>query len=172
MCRDKAVRDCDRVAEQAAKSLFSVLSKKIDTTLIVADMLRAQMDLNRIQSRQTGFRKCVRSKLPDIQLLLDIHSFPASTVWAGLGNLELVVLDNEPGVAVWTKLAADLKKRGVRAAYVRGSLENDIVLEARLAGVSSVLVEFNESLGKARLSELAVLLANLVLPLAMKKLTP
>jgi len=165
VCLNTFVRDCDRVAEKAARYLVRVLQqagKHVD--LFVGDVYRARGDLNRRPTRSTRFRRNISEMINDLSkssggLLVDVHSFPDSETW-GFDrdrSFELVVLDLMPGADRWRESLVKRLRReyGVDVGYVMGSQENDIMLEARTAGLLAILLEFNESLNDDRISAIA-----------------
>jgi hypothetical protein len=170
VCLNRLARDCDRVAEKAARHLVSVLKETgKNVELFVGDVYRARGDLNRRPTRSTTkFRRQVSEAINNaskiqssggVLLLLDVHSFPDSETW-GFDrdrSFELVVLDLMPGSDRWRESLVKRLRReyGVDVGYVVGSQENDIMLEARTAGLPAILLEFNESLNDDRISAIA-----------------
>jgi hypothetical protein len=61
VCLSRVRRDCDRLAEKAARQLWTLLEPITPVTLIVGDVYRAKGDLNRQVTRlTTNFRKQLR----------------------------------------------------------------------------------------------------------------
>lgn len=84
-CIDHIDHYCDYYANKLAMSLKNVLFKKYDITIVHGNINRLQIDLNRIQSRNTKFREKIReivnqfnikNKSNNIIYIIDCHSFP------------------------------------------------------------------------------------------------
>jgi hypothetical protein len=149
VCVSKVYRDCDRLAEQAGRQLATHLRAQ----LLVGDVYRANVDLNRYGARSIGFRVKVRKALADthVNLLLDVHSFPNSETWRLYERPDIVVLDNVPMSKHWLKFVQALaKSTDLNVAHLPGG-ENDIVEEARAMGVRAILIEFREGLSAEQL---------------------
>jgi hypothetical protein len=146
---------CDRTAPEAARKLHEALP---GSRLIVSEVHRDPnqiasdgspgSDMNRPNARRSAkFQRSLDDALatrPDI--LVDVHSFPDGA----FGDApEIVVLDPNEGFG-WDgashSLVVYLKAIGVAAQLVRGGVENAIVVRARAAGASAVLVEFSEAM--------------------------
>ena len=180
-------RDCDRKAEEAARRLYKHLIKRVSIKekkkrrrrikvhLFVSDLYRPIVDANRASARwTTTFRQRIRNV--DAGLLIDIHSYPKHSVWIEEkhgdddddddNQPEMVVLDNEPDAPTpWvTEMVSFLRRKGVRIYHLVGSIENDIVREARNRGIPAVLLEFYECLSATRLDTITTFIANFFLP--------
>ena len=183
-CVSTTRRDCDRLARTAATYLHSFLLPR--SRLLVGDVLRSQGDLNRVETRNTLYRRHVRnillSKTKGLGVaaaaVLDIHSFPyidsfpSPDSWLEdtindkirlllNGPPELVILDNIPAHTPWIlKLVRFLHQNNVRVDYLPGARFNDIVAESRKLGIPAVLIEFYEGLSIPRLVTITRLIAS------------
>ncbi len=148
---------CDTIAVRAAQSIYdSQRGVFFYATVVAASTPRATCDLNRVACRNHPWRAHVRrviveslsadfGRKPTV-FVLDVHSFPPDA--EGWSAYEVVLLDDDPTPTAYTEsLGRHLKRAGVAVAIGRGR-DNDIQDEARAAGHKSVLVEFNERLGR------------------------
>lgn len=145
---------CDLIALESA-----ILIKKnnYNFSIINGDVSRTTCDLNRKEFRNTQFRKKIRNYINenDIKFVVDVHSFPNKSN----PNLETYILDdykfNPTDYCI--DVVNYLKKKGVKTKLIKGK-NSDIEDEMRMMGFKSFLIEFNESLGKDRLKEIATIL--------------
>ncbi|MEM3857938.1 MAG: hypothetical protein QW478_00885 [Candidatus Micrarchaeaceae archaeon] len=140
-CVNKSKRDCDILAEEAARYLFKI--SKFNTYLILSNELREYLDNNRVQGRKGKFRKDLYNIMISnhILFLLDIHSFDEN-YYEG----DVAILDNIPGTNYGHNLFQYLRSKKIYVKYFYGSLINDIVKQARFLHIDSILIEFNENL--------------------------
>ena len=152
----RAPHPCDTIAVRAAQSIYdSQRGVFFYATVVAASTPRATCDLNRDACRNHPWRAHVRRVISEALsstgrnptvFVLDVHSFPPDA--EGWSAYEVVLLDDDPTPTAYTEsLARRLKRAGVAVAIGRGR-DNDIQDEARAAGHKSVLVEFNERLGR------------------------
>ncbi len=140
---------CDLLAPQAARCLW-LKQEKIDVHRpFFGTIPRTECDLNRVQCRNTSYRKRVREFVLENQestvFVLDIHSYPPDTnEWT---SYELVVLDDSTTKPRDYSFAfVDfMKDSGIPILLGKGK-GNDILVEMRGLGQRSFLLEFNESL--------------------------
>lgn len=133
-------RRCDIVALERMMQLKVELEKRgMECIVMLGTIYREQADLNRYPSRYTTkFRQDVRTILSDkqIDLLLDVHSFPSSDPnWS---DYDLVMLKD----TAHTKLTAAIS-RCVGVPVFPG-INNDIIDEATRFNVEALLLEFRE----------------------------
>lgn len=153
------VRNCDLLAEYAAKSLYSRIP--YPKTLLLSDHYRSEVDLNRKPSRNTSFRKKLTHLMQNLYeqgyepvFVLDIHSVEDGA-W---DTSEIYLLDeftiDTPYVNDLSNL---LQSYGVIVNHYQGQ-HNDIMEEARSNGFISILIEFNESLPHRRVDQITPLI--------------
>jgi hypothetical protein len=127
---------CDTDALRVARA-FSL--RVPNSQLLIGDVNRTQMDLNRIESRYTT---SFRSQLRDMskQFVLDIHSYPQDEMW-GLGFSSPAVFLVDDGSLI------DLVKwnRVFQLPMLRGQ-GNDIMDEMTTLGIPSILLEVREGI--------------------------
>lgn len=139
------VRDtCDSFALSGASILQTELELNgFQTELIVGNINRLELDLNRIGSRFSAlFRQKIRdaTKEKDV-FVLDVHSFPPDYQWSsGMENNNVIVLfDFEKDI---NNIVPIQRLGGIKV--VPGA-QNDIMDEMLEKGIPSFLIEFNES---------------------------
>jgi hypothetical protein len=124
------IRDCDRIAEKAAKYLH----KAINGNIFISNVWRKTLDLNRAKSYNSKWRKKVRKHLNPNNVLIDVHSFP---------------IEHSSELMYGITLEENFLSRGIRSRgynVVKGDKTNDIIFEAYNKNVPAILLEFNESL--------------------------
>ena len=141
-------RHCDSMAQEAATSLYEMIP--FEKHIILADMYRYDIDLNRDVSRNTHFRKQL-SQLMHIPnkfiLVLDIHSFDE-----GYADAELVILTGMPCKTGYIqRLYEKLRYNHVDVKIFDTLKSNDIYHEASLLNLFCVLIEYSEYLQHDRL---------------------
>lgn len=152
---------CDYSASIAADKIFSKI-KTPNKLIIKSNVPRSIYDMNRIQSRETDFRRRIRSRFPEINLLFDIHSFPFSQDYPLFHN-EVFIIDDTPGFTELSRRIFDILKRsGFKCELVIGSGVNDITNEAKNNGINSILIECNEDLQDRRMNELTSVIADCI----------
>lgn len=142
---------CDTLAKHAARRVFDCARSDsgIERPLVSKDVPRAVCDLNRIQCRDHPWREKIRQRLRagGVAFVLDVHSYPPTTP-KGWAPFDLVLLDDAPAPRTYTlDFARYMDAAGIRVAVFRGK-GNDIQDEARELGVRSMLLEFNEGIGR------------------------
>lgn len=149
---------CDYMAPKAAE----IISSKIKASeIFLADKNRREFDYNRRNTRETEWRKNIKKYVlqNSVDLVLDIHSFPDDSLSFGTiqGKIpEIVILDSisfslgQKKDDLNQKLSVYLQKNGVIVSLLSGG-DNDITIEMRENGISSILIEFNEGIHRQRL---------------------
>lgn len=163
ICYSLEERDCDRRAMAVARILHEILlAKKCDVVLDVSGSYRPEIDSNRIEARDTVWRRRLRKIIREQQKLgrtfvLDVHSFPPDVPW--LGHLKAYFIESEfknvgtdqiyrswsDNDRAWTWLAVKESLGEINAKIVPGDGHNDIMITSAIAGASSVILEVNES---------------------------
>jgi hypothetical protein len=151
VCRDeedKIKHLCDVVAERVARKLFDLLTdRKHKVMLRIADISRAEVDLNRPEGRNTDYRRNLAEDFSRADFLLDIHSFPMDR---GYWHVQIFLLkwvnedpaqDNRKYIF---RLLPELAKMDLDVGTVHAAKENDIVAHALENGLPAILVEFSE----------------------------
>lgn len=131
---------CDISAGLAAKEAALILG----TTALIGDTPRTKVDLNRAESRGSGYRKRVSEKLGSADAVFDIHSFPATSLeW----YTDVVIL-NFPATDrnLLYALQNNIKNQGYTVSIVEGFNRDDIVMESQAKGKNAFLIELNEKL--------------------------
>lgn len=139
---DTLGRNCDTLSLLASYNLVDKLTaKRLPVVYLPGNYHRSEVDLNRIYSRHTDYRQRLSSLLYSCSLLIDIHSFERN----GFGSdVDLVILDNEPGTQYGIRLYNILKQKNVSVDYILGADYNDITQQGRQNGVPSILIEYGE----------------------------
>ena len=178
---DPQAHHTDWLAEPAAKSLHD---KVPDSVLLIGDINRTQIDLNRRNSRNVAFRKNLvrvieQQKKPP--LVLDIHS--ANSNFFGTAELTLIQPHSDAwpdylikgvatGKAGWRRskyvenythdFLEFMNRNGVRTnIYHTWPPTADLIFQARGLGAAALLIEFNEEiiLNKEHLESITDVLA-------------
>ena len=156
-------RMCDTAALRAARHLSDAFARLGARCTMTAntETPRWQYDMNRSTARQTPWRTEVDSRLiPDSDVVMDIHSFPAS--YQNFGRSEVTVMAIVPVENLPIEIYTALVSAGVVSTLVSGTEENDICVLARRAGKRTVLLEFNESLDDATMFRAAKVISEAV----------
>lgn len=132
--------------------------------LFPADMLRKDMDLNRLRSRSTDYRKRLEKTMLEMSpedVYLDVHSartcdfdYPFEVVFLEIENHNNFVFN----------LNKYLRVCGINSYIIEGTYDNDIVLMARNGhGLDkSTLIEINRDLSDKRMAEIAQTIAEYI----------
>ncbi len=138
---------CDIGAYSRAK-LLQMCLENLDhdvITILNPTLHRDVLDVNRVEGRGLPYRQAIANVLSDMDLLVDVHSFPPSEPrFAG----HQIVIFNFPTTfddRFVQAVAHDLQRRGVAVLLYDGSPENDTVASALERGRMAMLVEFNEN---------------------------
>ena len=154
---------CDTAALRAARQLADEFTRlgTYYTLTVNTETPRWQYDMNRATARQTPWRTEVDSHLiPDADVVMDIHSFPAS--YQNFGRSDVTVMAIVPVEVLAVDIYSALVSARVVSTLVSGTEENDICVVARRAGKRTVLLEFNESLDEAAISRAAKVIVEAV----------
>ena len=181
---DEQIHHTDWLAEPAANMLHA---KVRNSVLLIGDVNRVDIDLNRRESRKTAFRKNLERVIKQQTtppLVLDIHS--ANGNFFGTAELTLIQPHAEAwpdyiikgvatGKAGWRRskyvenYAANfidyMNKNGVRTnIYHTWPPTADLIFQSRSMGAASLLIEFNEEIIRTeqRLSEVTDTIASWV----------
>lgn len=135
---------CDLIAEDMTNELYTKLSKNNQVDIEIGKTARPECDLNRIQCRNTSFRRKISQKMQNFDLILDIHSYPSNSEY---GAYQAVILEDRP-------LSRDLSSyslyqylisNGINVGLLQGR-GNDIEDESHEKGIDSFLIEFDEDM--------------------------
>jgi predicted N-formylglutamate amidohydrolase len=162
---------CDALAEGLARYLQqSCKNAAIESEVLVGVTPRANLDLNRKESRNTEYRKQINERIQyhqqrgDVVWVIDCHSFPQDYQWTAQQTTDFVILDtwlNNRPTAYVTTLTNFLQKRKVHVTQLRGALPeddetNDIMDTSRQLGAYSFLLEVKEGLETSTLQKMSV----------------
>jgi sirohydrochlorin ferrochelatase len=145
---EKNVHPFDWRAKKVAKAIYQELgSHKISVDLLLSDVPRKILDLNREESRGYQWRKEVIARIEKGQengediYLFDIHSFGNEDrdEWK---DEAIVVMD---GTLEKDAIVAKLKEVKENIRHIDVKKRDDIVIMAQKAGAEALLLEFNES---------------------------
>lgn len=146
---------CDLSAAQMGSMIQKAFQNlNISTYLVMADVPRTVIDLNRLVGRNTElthFRNRIRSEISlhyPYAMILDIHSYPKDkTEWV---NYNMVILDSDNRILSLGKIlndALEKSKLGIQCLYVTTTKVNDIMDEALYEyDIYAALLEFNETM--------------------------
>jgi hypothetical protein len=154
----------------AAPGFAMHVSKHLDdfgikNTKIVSTTKRKTIDMNRLESRSTSYRRNVSKIIGSMKrddVLIDVHSFPSgSKSQYDVYFLNIVSSLGDDGFI--RAMHAFLEKHGVRTGILEGSDKNDIVTVTLQRGLENVaLVEINESLSPGKAKKIAGLVASFI----------
>lgn len=142
---------CDLKAEVLAKSL-----KTGSDEILIGDIPRNNVDLNRDASASTEFQKKLTAKLEDGHaILLDAHSFPPGS--HQYGNNDVALLFNHvPHAQRFAMMVADeLTWKGYQTMVDQRHDYDYNVARVEAHGMPGVLIEVNEMLRDAQVKEVA-----------------
>jgi len=138
----------------ATKIAAALGSAGVKNEIVIGDVNRRTLDLNRRESRYTAdfrerIRQLVTERSADSRMFtLDIHSYPKHHEWAGTAGYPMVFLYAGGPAPAWVgNMAALIRKnidRGITIIDGIGPV-NDIQDELHTLGFEAVLLEFNES---------------------------
>ena len=174
-CPVSITRACDKRAKLFADTIRAgIESAGIEVDFFVADRPRSEVDSNRREGRETGFRKKLDERLSEREcddILLDIHSatpdaltdFPSRKIVPF--EAYLLEMGGFPEDDAFNHALYDyLKERGVDVHLRHGTNENDIVVRAieEFCIHRTSLVEINESTPEKRIKEIASMVVGFV----------
>lgn len=144
----------DVIAGEMAKSLASLLKGKgYSPVLILGDVPRTELDLNRPEGEGTDYHNYINAELEGATLLIDVHSYPPDS--KRYTDYEMVVLDMPvEGYEVAKGVYAKLRAKNLNVALLPGYTRDYDVMKAIERGVNAVLIEHNEDTNIKVLSEL------------------
>ncbi len=161
--------ECDTIVREVCGIMNKSLhDRKINAEFFFADKPRdsegPHMDYNKAWSRNEPYRKTITEEMNKIKksrdYLIDIHSYKKSNEL--FGGHEVVILDIKKYnqfSQIGRELLNYLSDRYVDVE-IFDSREIDILEEAREKRIRSILLEFNESIDKKRLTQICDLIAS------------
>lgn len=178
--------ECDETAPRAGTIIYNEFVKApvTDVALVRAPTRRPDCDLNRPMSRSTKFQKWIDQFMTlhcndEERALctaweLDIHSFPPHTQSYHTKNephdfdYDVVILDMNPNEEKYDQFNIDLahivEEAGSNVGLLKGSYINEITQRVHLRYTNNVsLIEFNEELSDAAITQVAQRLVALVI---------
>jgi len=159
---------CDAEASRLAMTLekeFKAAGISVDVML--GNIPRAIIDLNRIESRNTPFRHQIQRWVQMYRgprWVIDCHSFPFDYEWSQEADANFIILDTWPTETSPTLYVSNiidkLRRNGVNVIGLRGARAeddqtNDIMDTARSAGARSFLLEMREGTSETTLQRFA-----------------
>lgn len=141
-----SAHDYDVIALPVAELLAGVMPLPFD--LIVGNIDRDMMDLNRCESRDSPFRRKVRNVVLAAlatgvtPIVIDVHSFPPGH--HKYGPFDVCLLSFESGHRTPCELQQHLRADGFSAGCFEHEIA-DILLDTSRLGADGVLVEVNEA---------------------------
>lgn len=162
-CAKQSERTCDLLAELASKNLYTLFNniKDCDWLYVPSNTLRSDNDLNRIDSRDTAYRKAldIVLSIETVKIILDIHSFTNYYMEeAGPNNLfnkdeippDIVIMtgkgDDYEGKSIGELLFDTLRANNINTKIIKNNPVLDIINYSSEKGIPGVLIEFNEKL--------------------------
>ncbi len=173
-CKNLKVRNCDKIGGRSANCIETHMNqvrgnKKIITSVFRNDSVsRMDCDMNRIQCRNTKWRKGITEYFNQVkkQMLIhyDIHSFPPEMDGLTAGqSIYFIVKDISVSLAkqlmnyIWMNMTIhDPKFRGLIFLGISNDIQDEIV---GMGMQRSILIEFNENIRDDRLKEFCELIA-------------
>jgi len=152
--------NCDETSLFSARLIARYL--KIPHKIFEGDVPRQECDLNRIQCRNTSYRKDIKElalrKRGNV-FVLDVHSFvDPFGAWGVPGDMEIVIIDDRFTHDKALDLATFLEDDGINATHIQGA-NNDIQDEMHSLNIDSFLIEFSDLLSDSRRKYIALLVA-------------
>ena len=137
------------IARLLADSYMRSRANRDNPSLLVGDIDRTIVDLNRPHADSTKFHDKIRKTVKPTDIVLDVHSFPPDGTKRALDNWDQfdVVLLKVPGVTdihLLEKLADSLRKSGFRVKISSSAKWNWVQVVAKKLGARPVLIECNE----------------------------
>jgi len=134
---------CDLAAPEAAEALAAALAVP-PSRVISGTIPRDIVDMNRPQGRyllreRSDLRRLIKGEGKERVVVIDVHSYDGDAPWHVEGAT-VAVLDSPPFQAWGYTLAATIPN----CIHVEGSMQNDIIVSAKEAGVPAILVEYLE----------------------------
>ena len=135
----------DEIAPTVANIFHEELGD-VPHVVLLGNINRNYCDLNREESRDTDFRKIVRSYLDiEPEILFDIHSFPSDDPDEYEGMDVAIATNSKDAEEYLTPLSEYLNECGFEN-HVVTMIDADIIDEAKEYDIESYLFEFNEDL--------------------------
>ena len=139
--RCKEHRYCDSLAIDAANIIQKTFVQHgIPSIILLGDINRSKIDLNRLESRnKTVFRDILRKSINNKSIVIDIHSFPNTEQWGFADPQKAIFLYD-----------ADIQKSPLAQIISKSNkllkgINNDIQDEMHELGLESILLEVNEN---------------------------
>jgi hypothetical protein len=165
-------RHCDRSAHRMAVEIVRALRQeqkipKQNIKLLLSNVLRSQMDLNRIESKNSDFQQALTPYLQEASVLMDVHSFPLNSDFGLINDVYVLISpDVNPQVQAQSRrLIQELQQAGYRANVHWGAKTVNYIVERANQHEnlkSAVLLEVNENLSRGVLHDMASIVANWV----------
>lgn len=141
---DNNDHSCDSIAPQVANMFHEKLGR-VPHTVLYGNINRDTIDLNRKVSRDTDFRRMVRSYYDQAKVLFDVHSFPPDDPGPYEGIDIAIATEHDPEEEYLCPLSDHLYEEGIKN-HVVGGITGDIIQEAKENDIQAFLFEFREGL--------------------------
>lgn len=137
---------CDLISGEVAETLHKkLINSGIYSKLLIPDLRKIICNMNRLRCRKTKFRlRLTKYMRNNCKMLLDIHSFNK------IDNCDLYIIEQYNTPQYVLDLINKFNDNNV-SSKVFTSFKNDILNEARLMNIKSILLNFNESLDKNKI---------------------
>lgn len=137
---------CDLISGEVAETLHKkLINSSIYSKLLIPDLRKIICNMNRLRCRKTKFRlRLTKYMRNNCKMLLDIHSFNK------IDNCDLYIIEQYNTPQYVLDLINKFNDNNV-SSKVFTSFKNDILNEARLMNIKSILLNFNESLDKNKI---------------------
>lgn len=150
--------NCDTKAELLADSISSKFPDEQDLIILIGNINRTLIDLNRIQSRNTRFRKRIREEIEKRRnkriFLLDCHSFDKTHDFRDKNQFVdpefVIIYDHEKFKQDAFKLKDMLLLKNIKVNVIKGN-KNDIIEEFQsYEDITCLLLELSEDLKNSK----------------------
>jgi len=148
---------CDLISGEVAETLHKkLINSGIYSKLLIPDLRKIICNMNRLRCRKTKFRlRLTKYMRNNCKMLLDIHSFNK------IDNCDLYIIEQYNTPQYVLDLINKFNDNNV-SSKVFTSFKNDILNEARLMNIKSILLNFNESLDKNKIISIIDIIAEWV----------
>ena len=151
---------CDYVAPAGAYALATHLRKRgTSPNLLMGNINRAQLDLNRPAAANSAFHRTIASKLAPGCVYVDMHSFPGTGYWGKVWGQNELVLCSYSGVneGATVHICDKLRRHGIKCKVESPDslpLVKDYYLIQRFGSLARIplMVELNEAVSPERRS--------------------
>jgi len=142
---------CDQKSHEIAQILHGALPRAV---LLINELPRFLVDMNRAQGSQTNMRKQLRSVAEAGDYIFEIHSYHDMKTFPDLSSNTHVVLLATKHVGKLSEFEQRVYQSMSNIRIIQGNITmNDIALESRQKGWNHVLLEFHDMLTTKQIQE-------------------